>query len=514
MKRSADRFLLAALLLAIASALPGCTSTTTGPISPAVERVFAAGQPPRHVPRTMSNEYPALPSPSVRIRMASAYPGGSGSMRITLDGTDASFVDLTNVARMQDCATQGIPCFGLDVRASSYDIVVLLPPSKRAGPKSTVTIRNLAGQQESAPVAVVAVTPAGKIFPEASDVFVRGGSDAPELNCKPIEGVYFRDFVIAGWLLDPPSFNEKIGSSPNELGDGEDFHWVISPDIDFFEAAYGAGGYDQRLVGTTLPGARILNRVGVPAEVSGTISLNSILLPLNWSQHSVVAPEAQNIAALSLELNGWHVHDHHQVSREIRGLRPTHWIGRGTPPWTGAVQQGTLDCFWPWEPASPVGVVDGSGHPRTLARGDYVIFKGTLFEDFAHGDADGGAGEWDLPGMVGHGGWMEVHPVDWLDVQQLPKRAKRVVGLVSVLDPAASSVDTTATVNWPSFGQPPASGQHLKFREEVDPRFTAGNPTSVVTVDETIPGINVHVTMQDSPGVKAHFKAMYVLWWE
>jgi len=38
--------------------------------------------------------------------------------------------------------------------------------------------------------------------------------------------------------------NEKIGSSPNELGDGEDFHWVISPDIDFFEAAYGAGGYD------------------------------------------------------------------------------------------------------------------------------------------------------------------------------------------------------------------------------------------------------------------------------
>jgi len=44
--------------------------------------------------------------------------------------------------------------------------------------------------------------------------------------------------------------------------------------------------------------------------------------------------------------------------------------------------------------------------------GDYVIFKGTLFEDFAHGDADGGAGEWDFPGMVGHGGWMEVHPVD------------------------------------------------------------------------------------------------------
>jgi len=135
-----------------------------------------------------------------------------------------------------------------------------------------------------------------------------------------------------------------------------------------------------------------------------------------------------------------------------------------------------------------------------------VFIKGG--SDAPAGVVDGGAGEWDLPGMVCHGGWMEVHPVDWLDVQQLPKRARRVVGLVSVLDPAASSVDTTATVKWPSFGQPPAPGQHLHYREEVDPRFTAGNPTSVVSVDVTIPGISVHVRMQASSGVKAQFRAM------
>jgi hypothetical protein len=135
-----------------------------------------------------------------------------------------------------------------------------------------------------------------------------------------------------------------------------------------------------------------------------------------------------------------------------------------------------------------------------------VFIKGG--SDAPAGVVDGGAGEWDLPGMIGHGGWMEVHPVDWLDVQQLPSCARHVVGLASVLDPAASSVDTTAIVKWPNLGQPPAPGQHLHYGEEVDPRFTTCTMCRKVTKDVTIPGINVHVRMQASSGVKAQFKAM------
>ncbi|MGH7488052.1 MAG: hypothetical protein ACREMY_21000, partial [bacterium] len=86
----------------------------------------------------------------------------------------------------------------------------------------------------------------------------------------------------------------------------------------------------------------------------------------------------------------------------------------GEPP---AAQRGTA---WPYSPLRPGGQ---RGH--SLCRNDYVILRGTLWQDAAHeegwwcdqlgGVFCSGSPEsacWETGHLEGHGGWMEIHPVD------------------------------------------------------------------------------------------------------
>src|SRR5258706_2267986 len=132
------------------------------------------------------------------------------------------------------------------------------------------------------------------------------------------------------------------------------------------------------------------------------------------------------MVTIKSELNAWHVSDQ-------GGLFSRHWVGRGTAPanWIQLVVPSN-DAYhsewnntrWPFNPSNPdIGTTD-------LKPGNYVRINGPLFEDSEHG----GGPEQELWSQIrpGHAGWIEIHPVDW--IERLPEpQLDPVVGKTPVL---------------------------------------------------------------------------------
>ncbi len=89
------------------------------------------------------------------------------------------------------------------------------------------------------------------------------------------------------------------------------------------------------------------------------------------------------------------------------------WFGRGAAPakW---VRREYMTCgpyaaeaqsWWPYIPCNP----DGGGE---LQEGQYVVMRGTLWQDNVHEDPAPEMAAWDQGATRGLAGWIEMHPPD------------------------------------------------------------------------------------------------------
>jgi hypothetical protein len=160
---------------------------------------------------------------------------------------------------------------------------------------------------------------------------------------------------------------------------------------------------------------------------------------------------------------------------------------------------------WPYDPHLPlVGT-------SQLVADDYVRLAGTLWQDTDHA----GRFEWTRL-RPPYGGYLELHPVDWIVRVPGPpvRKAVRIVERIN-WDPA----DFAETRTLEPVSRPDSS-HVLRCRELVDGRFTW--PASIVQHSATLNATNVVVqtTVRRAvqlPGLglqPGRFKAAYILWWE
>ena len=315
---------------------------------------------------------------------------------------------------------------------------------------------------------------------------------------------------MAGWLVNP---GENCGATDPQC---EDWHYNIRLDPDFVQDFYRDTGIP--LAKAVLPGNPVNpNRQlafldAAPDGTSRGITLNSFLLP-NTDQ-------PQSYPELIVELNGWHV--------SARGQPPNGWVA----------DPAHSDTFWPYDPTNPDNRTNPDGTPDRLKSGDYVIMSGTLWQDGAHI-----AGWWcaQLGGLFcgatsqealdcwngstgGHGGWIELHPVDAIvRVRKPEEHLRKTTAMVAVCAPQ-ELIDTSRTRDvtiTPITSRPPSS--KLKFAELIDGRLTttANVDKEVVTLidNPNDAHLEVHVKVHSSGTPSGHgragsFKAVYLLWWE
>lgn len=374
-----------------------------------------------------------------------------------------------------------------------------------------------------------------------SDVYFTGGTRAQRdsLNSRDPDYIIARDFTIAGWIV-------------RTFWNAEDWKYGLLPDPDFI-ATHG-GGTNSPLASATLPGhiedvpwydmgvklstadEKIASSQRLPfadlttSGQSRGVTINSFLL----TQHDY----------MEVELNKWYVKDATEGSYHFkgRGPAPAGWVQSTRDP----------NVFWPYDPERPDG--------NSLGIGDYVVVRGTLWQDGGH--VDGwlcsnlriceGAKEqnacWnrgEIPPdpptwpksrvMRPNGGWIEIHPVDGIwraePVNAQPKTARKVAlcAPVQPLDVSVSqdfkltplSIDEpgdTALKNAKIHAFVKPAGYHLEFQELVDGRFTdmrtVDEHWARVVNDTLVVHVKVHSSGSASlQGKEGRFKAGYILYW-
>jgi hypothetical protein len=216
-------------------------------------------------------------------------------------------------------------------------------------------------------------------------------------NCQDSHSILQRDIVVAGWLSARVE-NEPDSPSVNVANNGiEDIHYNLRLDPVFVDRMYGPDGISLRLDGKAFPGnppekaTPVPFAAGPPLQPGGpnTNTFNSWTLPGNGENEDIHG-----------ELNVWH-------TRNTADIFHKAIVGRGPAPagWRNlTLGTGDTDAWFAFDPLNP------DGGPRPLQAGEYVIMRGTLWEDSTHGEVDA---LWDL-GRTRNHGWLEMHPPDWV----------------------------------------------------------------------------------------------------
>jgi hypothetical protein len=515
---------VAVLTIVILGAAATCegSSQSTEPIKPILKAILHPGQPPTLVARNLGGEYGVLPSVSVFLRLESAWPGNAELMKVAIDGTLLQWVRKDDIPTQQDLASRGLGYYLVDVRPDDYDVIVVPAPSQRTGSGFAIELRNLlqAGTQtkESAPISVEVTPAASKKIIEPSDVFFDCGSDYQAIdgkhyrNCKPGASIVKRNVVLAGWLMKDPFTNCSDYC--------EDMHYPLMVDPLFLAKFYGPKGVTSELATGRLPGnpdsAPDLRADDV-SESDGSsrgIDLNSMTLPGNFCADFDVIGFDRSTCVVG-ELNAWHDKD---TGRSFG----TWVVGRGPAPagWVQITFSGDSNAFWPYDPRKPVR---GDALNDPLKEGDYVVMKGTLWQDGAHGLSPC----WDLGPTEGHNAWLELHPVDWIERRNDLKPQKAIAsGMIEVCNPVPPPgsggdpvADQSIVINsLPADVAPRPDGSTLHYDELIDGRFTdmAGVDFHTVTVvgDRLEVKVRVHRRTENGKELPGRFKAVYRLWWE
>lgn len=352
-------------------------------------------------------------------------------------------------------------------------------------------------------------------------------------NCKSKENIIRRDVVVAGWLTKDPWVSRA------EAG-VEDMHYDFVPDPMFIARVYGPGGLSGALAAAEYPGNPAVpdNRLPLadraPDGSSLGITYNSLALPYSgWYE-------------LHSELNAWHVNTTgcflpplfpagNCINPYLYGV---HFIGKGPAPagWhkmsfpinVPPEVQYQDEVYFPFDVFNP----DQQSVP--MHAGDYVVVRGTLWQDGSHPDFEEGSPvptEWDFGVTHGHDGWTEIHPVDWIVRVKDPgppvwKSARREAA-------AAAPGKTTSISSYvhashsdgyyehpalPKFWVPGYANRIFTtydVQEWIDGRITDRSANSIheITTSSSDVHIRVDVTGR-TPELPGAFKASYIVTWK
>ncbi|HEY5027278.1 MAG TPA: hypothetical protein VIK39_02635, partial [Candidatus Angelobacter sp.] len=383
---------------------------------------------------------------------------------------------------------------------------------------------------------------------KASDVFFEGRAVPftdpyiPMMSKNP-ENIVRKNILIAGWLADPDvAINcMHTGDTPPVVYAAEDYHYNLILDADFIAQMYGPGGLSSALNGAVLPGN--LSETNPPfvgpsmrfddvSELDGSsrgVTMNSFALPhmggaLGDSELPVavqgyadVVPNdyhSQGPVFVHCELNCWHVN-----SGPPFPFSSPYW-GRGPAPagWVqwAACNEPFNDAWWPYLPYNP------DNGPRPLQTGDYVLMKGTIWQEHAHDQGTPSLWRAEAATLM-HCGLIEMHPPDWIMRVQPPPICKTSFMVAYCTARSVTQSPTTVSGDalvypYPYLQSPPGSNAGFHWQKLIDGRFsyagTFKDQESVsVGTDGSVTGLKVNATVQ-ATNVQGRFKAIYETWWE
>ncbi|MEO7267627.1 MAG: hypothetical protein ABIW49_00260 [Knoellia sp.] len=337
------------------------------------------------------------------------------------------------------------------------------------------------------------------------------------MNCKSSKHIVRRDVLVAGWLVGneggAPYVNMCDNVKCGHTHGVEDIHYNVLFDPVFTERMYGAQGLSAALQGADLPG-----NLG-----SGQPSLETLPLAARHAPgddpvmtfDSWFLPDSE--FHLHGELNAWHEHDSgHVFGRHYkgRGPAPAGWVN--PPLRNDAMYPGFVDrnCWFPFDVLNPRG--DASGR---LHAGDYVLLRGPLWQDNLHDE--GGAEEswWDAsPGLRGHGGPLEMHPVDWVVRLSPPavnaRQSGRSLALCTEPGQAADPPPFEVYVEpkWPPTR--PTSSLHVRdVATSIDARFTDPGTFTHLVIESLDTNVKVTGRLHGEPHAQARFKGSWRVSW-
>ena len=206
-----------------------------------------------------------------------------------------------------------------------------------------------------------------------------------------------RDVLIAGWLTKHYDSDLVVPYVHDEGMGIEDVFYDIHLDADFFLRMYGPDGVSVALNQAVCPGNPSHGAPALPFRDRSEDARDAVTL------NSWVMPGTGSCPRIHVELNAWHQVGH------TWGFFERHdkigFVGYGPPPegWRSYLPQDP-DSHFPFDPLNP----DGIG---ALHENDYVLIRGTLWQDTAH---NGGAGPWEWGPTLHHTAELEMHPPDWV----------------------------------------------------------------------------------------------------
>jgi hypothetical protein len=381
-----------------------------------------------------------------------------------------------------------------------WNIEISVPPDKRStlGPVQVEVLDNTFLKdppplEKRPPVTVqlVSVANSGR-FRLPSEFFNEAQGDNTKEDGRAKSQVITKGVVLAGWLWDgsdgdaAPTRNDSGEGQLIRANESEDYHYDFWLDNDFIARNYGSPNLEP-VRSAVVKGARsrlVDLRPGREFSLlnEGRINAASFLWPGNGGLFTV-------------ELNAWHIAD--------RGEPPAGWAGRepSEPDKDGNA--------WPFRPRRPLGV--GTNDPE-LAPGDYVIISGTLWQDTSHADnTEVGRFRqcWD-DHLPGHGGWLEIHPVD--SVRKVdPPSPRKQTDMINLCSPALGN--TTATLS-PRLnrGETLTTDMVLRCQRIIDKRFTPHNSFQLFEHLTNDKPAKLRVTFNTL--IETTAQVVYITWYE
>jgi hypothetical protein len=331
-----------------------------------------------------------------------------------------------------------------------------------------------------------------------SDVFFDCGPNFDTLagkyyrNCQTSSSIVRKDVLVAGWLQEGPFVNEDDG-----VGNGiEDIHYNVQLDALFLDRMYGPNGLSTALhdaVWSGNPPAPVPLPFAAGGPTKGA-NFNSWLLPGSGG------------STLHCELNAWAINDKGAFVRR-------HIKGRGPQPafWINPLPQ-EADAWFPFRPLDP----EGTGRP--LQKGDYIVMRGTLWQDIAHGPGyDPSTDPWNTGPTINQQGWPEIHPPDWLIRVHPPRpNARLTTDWVGLASPGVTGPQLTSDFSiWPDF-EPSSPTGVLRVRSVqglIHDRLTNAASLDTLQVNRFADHVEVHLAIQPTGTQQARFKASWLVGW-
>ncbi|MEV3855709.1 hypothetical protein AB0J38_15465 [Streptomyces sp. NPDC050095] len=323
-------------------------------------------------------------------------------------------------------------------------------------------------------------------------------------NCVSLAFTARRHVLVAGWLREGHPYANRL---PHGL---EDVHYDIDLDPVFLERMYGYDGVSEALVDAYWPGHLLENDKDRPAPVP--LRIATLRPPTGSAQQrrvpfsSWIMPGV-NVPWIHPELEAWHVND--QPPFEFGQLR-AHSQGRGPAPAGWRPLANDDNSWFPFPPVNPEGAA------RSLQAGDYVVLRGSLWQDHHHGMP----GPWARGNTLGHSDWtLEMHPPDWICRTRSPGPDARVsVGTLDICTPETTGPEMAATVTVTPEFAPSSSQRTLRLRRgwaEIDVNCTDGSTILRYGLTTSPEGVVGRFSVEPTAGRQGRMKgAVFAAWAE